>query len=96
VPVYVAEYYDVASLFGEGIKQAIEGGASSPTDIRAGIKTFLDSLTTDNPFQGVAKPIAFNTSTHELAAADVNTLLYFYQVKNGKMSPLANAADVIS
>ena len=95
VPVYAAEGYDVAGLICEGIKAAVAGGASDPASIRAGIKTYLDGLTPDNPFQGVAKPIAFDPSTHEVAATDINALLYFYQVKNGAMSPLGNAADVL-
>jgi len=95
VPVYAAEGYDAMSVIGEGIKQAIDGGATTPTDIRAGIKTYLDSLTVNNPYPGVAKPIAFDPTTHELAAVDPNSLLYFYQVKNGAMSPLGTAADVL-
>ncbi|HXJ66941.1 MAG TPA: branched-chain amino acid ABC transporter substrate-binding protein [Actinomycetota bacterium] len=93
VPVYAAEGYDVAGLIGEGIKQAIAGGATSPTDIRTGIKTYLDSLTVDSPYAGVAKAIAF-TDNHELDAKDPASLLYFYQVKDGKMNPLGNAADL--
>lgn len=93
VPVYAAEGYDAAGVIGEGIKQAIDGGATTPEDIRAGIKTYLDTLTVDNPYPGVAKPIAFDEQ-HELAASDPDTLLYFYQVKDGKMDPLGNAADL--
>ncbi len=96
VPVYAAEGYDVAGVICEGIKAAVAGGASDPASIRAGIKTYLDSLTTDSPFQGVSKPIAFDPSTHELAAADINSLLYYYQVKGGEMSPLGNASEVLS
>jgi branched-chain amino acid transport system substrate-binding protein len=96
VPVYAAEGYDVAGLICEGIKAAVAGGASDPASIRAGIKTYLDSLTPDNPFQGAAKPIAFDPATHELAAADINSLLYFYQVRSGKMFALGNAAQVLS
>jgi branched-chain amino acid transport system substrate-binding protein len=95
VPVYAAEGYDVMGLIGEGIKTAVAGGASTPTDIRAGIKTYLDSLTTSNPYPGVAKPIAFTQPQHELDAADPNSLLYFYQVTDGAMKELGNAADVL-
>jgi branched-chain amino acid transport system substrate-binding protein len=93
VPVYAAEGYDVAGLLGEGIKEAIDGGASDAESIRSGIKDYLDSLTTDNPYNGEAKQIAFDDK-HELAADDPGSLLYFYQVKNGEMSPLGNAADL--
>jgi branched-chain amino acid transport system substrate-binding protein len=96
VPVYAAEGYDVAGLICEGIRQAVANGASDPTSIRAGIKTYLDSLTPDNPYKGAAKPIAFDPSTHELLANDPNSLLYFYQVKNGAMSPLGSAAEVLT
>ncbi len=94
VPVYAAEGYDAMSLIGHGIKEAIDGGAEDPVAIREGIKSYLDSLTVDNPFPGEAKPIAFNDK-HELAAKDPNTLLYFYQVENGKMKPLGNASEVL-
>jgi branched-chain amino acid transport system substrate-binding protein len=93
VPVYAAEGYDAAGVVGEGIKQAIDGGATTAEDIRAGIQTYLGGLTVDNPYPGVAKPIAFDDK-HELAAADPDALLYFYQVKDGKMDPLGNAADL--
>jgi branched-chain amino acid transport system substrate-binding protein len=96
VPIYAAEYYDVTSVLGEGVKQAIDGGAKDPTSIRTGIKDYLDSLTKDSPFQGVAKPIAFDPQTHELDAPDLDTLLFFYQVKNGKVVGLGNAADVLT
>jgi branched-chain amino acid transport system substrate-binding protein len=95
VPVYAAEGYDVMGLIGAGIKAAMAGGASTPTDIRAGIKTYLDGLTPSNPYPGVAKPIAFTQPEHELDAADPNSLLYFYQVENGNMKELGNAADVL-
>jgi len=93
VPVYAAEGYDAAGLVGEGIKQAIDGGATTPEDIRAGIKTYLDSLTVDSPYVGVAKSIAFDDK-HELAADNPESLLFFYQVKDGKMDPLGSAADL--
>lgn len=91
VPVYAAEGYDVAGLLGEGIKEAIADGATTPTDIRTGIKKYLDSLTISNPYKGVSKDIAF-TQNHELDAKDPASLLFYYQVKNGKMSPLGSAA----
>jgi branched-chain amino acid transport system substrate-binding protein len=94
VPIYAPEGYDVMSLIGEGIKQAIAGGATTPEDIRTGIKTYLDSLTVSNPFQGVAKPIAF-TSDHELDAADPNSLMFLYQVKDGQITKLGSAADIL-
>lgn len=94
VPVYAAEGYDVMGLIGQGIKSAIDGGASTPEDIRAGIKDYLDSLTVDNPYHGVAKDIAF-TPEHELTAANEDTLMFFYQVKNGEVTPLGDAATVL-
>jgi branched-chain amino acid transport system substrate-binding protein len=95
VPVYAAEGYDVAGLICAGISDAVSKGATDPASIRAGIKTYLDSLTTSNTYTGVSKPIAFDPTTHELAAADINSLLYFYQVKGGQMSPLGNASTVL-
>jgi branched-chain amino acid transport system substrate-binding protein len=95
VPVYAAEGYDVASVIGEGIKSAIDGGAATPEEIRAGIKVYLDGLTIDNPFQGVGKQIAFDPTTHELAAADPALLYYFYKVENGVITSLGTAADVL-
>ncbi len=80
VPVYAAEGYDVASLIGEGIKSAIEGGAEDAETIREGIKEYLDGLS-DAPFEGVAKSYAFDPETHELAAEDVAELFFFYEVK---------------
>lgn len=95
VPVYAAEGYDVMSLIGEGIKQAIDGGATTPEEIRAGIKAYLDTVTVDNPFQGVAKEIAFSQPDHDLTAADPLTLMFFYQVKDGKITPLGDASTVL-
>jgi branched-chain amino acid transport system substrate-binding protein len=91
VPVYAAEGYDVAGLIGEGIKQAINNGATTPEDIRAGIQTYLLSLNENNTYKGQAKDIGFD-SKHELAAKDPGSLLYFYQVHNGAMKALGNAA----
>jgi branched-chain amino acid transport system substrate-binding protein len=95
VPIYAAEGYDVATMFGEGIKQAIEGGATTPEEIRVGIKTYLDTITTDSPFQGVAKSYAFDPATHELAADDRLALIYFYKGTVGKIDLLGAAPDVL-
>jgi branched-chain amino acid transport system substrate-binding protein len=94
VPVYAAEGYDAMGLIGAGIKAAIDGGASTPEDIRTGIKDYLDSLTTAAPYAGVAKDIAF-TPEHELTAANEDTLMFFYQVKNGKVTALGDASTVL-
>jgi branched-chain amino acid transport system substrate-binding protein len=94
VPVYAGEGYDMASLIGEGIRSAIEGGASSPEEIREGIKEYLDGLTPENPFEGEVKDIAFDPETHELTSDDPPALFYYYQVKNGEMSPLGTGADL--
>ena len=95
VPVYAAEGYDVAGLIGEGIRTAIDGGAESPEDIRAGIKEYLDGLTPDSPFEGVAKPYAFDPETHEVASAEPEELFYIYQVEGGAMSSLGSIAEVL-
>jgi branched-chain amino acid transport system substrate-binding protein len=94
IPVYAAEGYDVAGLIGEGIKQAIEGGATEIADIRAGIKTYLDSLTTGGSYQGVAKSYSYDPETHELATA-ADELYYFYQVQGGAVTNLGNAVEVL-
>ena len=94
IAVYAAEGYDVAGLIGEGIKQAIEGGATAPEDIRAGIKTYLDSLTTGGSFEGVAKSYSFDPETHELATV-VDELYFFYQVQGGTVTNLGNAVEVL-
>jgi len=96
VPVYAAEGYDVAKLIGNGIKDAIDNGASGDDiqGIRDGIKTYLDSLTPDNPYQGEAKPYAFDDK-HEIATDDPKTLFYLYEVQNGKLSSLGSAADLL-
>ena len=94
VPLFAAEGYDVASLIGEGIRSAVEGGADDPAGIRAGIKTFLDSLTIEAPFQGVAKSIAF-ANDHELAALDRRSLIFLYEVEPGRITPEGNAADLL-
>jgi branched-chain amino acid transport system substrate-binding protein len=95
VPVYVGEGYDVANMLGEGIKQAIEGGATTPEEIRAGIKTYLDSLTSDAPYVGVAKSYAFDPATHELAAADRLDLIYFYTTEPGAINVEGVATEVL-
>jgi branched-chain amino acid transport system substrate-binding protein len=93
VPVYAAEGYDVASLLGEGIKSAIEGGAEDPTAIREGIKEYLDGLTPGSEFEGVAKPYAFDEQ-HEIAADDLAALFYLYKVEGGELSSLGSAAEL--
>lgn len=95
VPIYAAEGYDVMSVIGEGIRSAIEQGATSPEEIRTGIKEYLDTLTVDAPFEGVAKPIAFDPATHELASADPDALYYFYTVEGGEIKPLGSAPEVL-
>jgi branched-chain amino acid transport system substrate-binding protein len=95
VPIYAAEGYDSMSLIGEGIRSAIEGGAETPEDIRAGIKEYLDGVTTDNPFEGVAKSIAFDPDTHELAAEDRTSLIYFYEASPGSIAGVGNATEVL-
>jgi branched-chain amino acid transport system substrate-binding protein len=94
IPVYAGEGYDVASLIGEGIKAAIEGGATTPEDIRAGIKTYLDSLVPGNEFQGVTKAYSFVPDPHELATS-ADALYYFYKVENGALTNLGNAEQVL-
>jgi branched-chain amino acid transport system substrate-binding protein len=93
VPVYAAEGYDVASLFGEGIQSAIDDGAEDATAIREGIKAYLDTLTPGNEFEGVAKPYAFD-ETHEIAADDLAGLFYLYEVNGGELSSLGSAAEL--
>jgi len=95
VPVYVGEGYDVATLLGNGIKAAIDGGATTPEDIRLGIKAYLDTLTIDNPFQGVAKAYAFDPATHDIDAADRLALVYFYKGDNGAIESLGSAPEVL-
>jgi branched-chain amino acid transport system substrate-binding protein len=94
VPIYAAEGYDVASLIGEGIRQAIEGGATTPVDIRAGIKEYLDSLTAETAFQGVAKAYAFDPESHELVTS-ADELYFFYRVAGGTLENLGNAVEVL-
>lgn len=93
VPVYAAEGYDVAGMFGEGIKAAIDGGATDATAIRAGIKDYLDSLVPGSEYQGAAKPYAFD-DVHELAADDIAELFFIYEVNGGKLTSLGSAAEL--
>jgi len=95
VPIYVGEGYDVANLIGEGIKQAIEGGATDVAGIREGIKTYLDSLTEEAPYVGAAKSYAFDPSTHELAATDREALIFFYTTEPGSISLEGSASEVL-
>ena len=95
VPIYAAEGYDAMSVVGEGIAAAIEGGAEDPTAIREGIREYLDGLTEDAPFEGVAKTIAFDPETHELAAENRTDLIFFYEVQPGEISLLGSATEVL-
>jgi branched-chain amino acid transport system substrate-binding protein len=94
VPIYAAEGYDVASMIGEGIRSAVEGGATEPAEIREGIKRYLDSLTPENPLQGAAKTYAFD-ERHELAAEDRRSLIFFYEVSPDEVTLLASATEVL-
>ncbi|MCA1727388.1 MAG: hypothetical protein LC722_07000, partial [Actinobacteria bacterium] len=94
VAIYAAEGYDAASLIGEGIKQAIEGGAEDVESIREGIKEYLDTLTEDNPFEGEAKTIFFDSDTHELGL-EAEELYFFYEVEGGALTNLGNATEVL-
>ena len=93
VPVYAAEGYDVASLIGEGIKSAIDGGSTEIADIREGIKTYLDGLG-DNPYQGVAKEYSFDDQ-HEIASDDPKELFYLYEVQGGELTSIGQALEVL-
>jgi len=95
VPIYAAEGYDSMSVVGEGIRHAIEdNGASTAEEIRAGIKEYLDTLTPENPYEGVSKPVAFDEQ-HNLSAEDPNSLYFFYVVEGGEMSAQGNAPEVL-
>ncbi len=94
-PLFAAEGYDSASLIGEGIRSAIEGGAEDPAAIREGIKTYLDSLTVDAPFQGVAKAIAFDDA-HDLTALDRRALIFLYEVEPDRISLEGSAAELLT
>jgi branched-chain amino acid transport system substrate-binding protein len=93
VPVYAAEGYDTAGLFGAAIKSAVDGGAKDAASIRAGVQKYLSGLTTANAYHGVAKDYAFDDK-HEIDAPSLADLYYYYQVKGGKMKPLGNATDL--
>jgi branched-chain amino acid transport system substrate-binding protein len=98
VPIYAAEGYDAASLIGEGIKSAIDGGAETPEDIRTGIKEYLDGLTEDAPFEGEAKSIFFDADTHELGL-EAEDLYFFYEVVKVEGSDeltLENLGDAVT
>lgn len=95
VPIYAGEGYDAMSVVGEGIRHAIEdNGATDAEGIRSGIKEYLDTLTVDNPYEGVSKEIAFDEN-HNLTAADPNALYYFYTVEGGEMTALGPAPEVL-
>jgi branched-chain amino acid transport system substrate-binding protein len=94
VAIYSAEGYDAASLIGEGIREAIDGGAETPEEIRAGIKEYLESLTEDNPFEGEAKTIFFDPETHELGL-EAEELYFFYEVEGDALTNLGNATEVL-
>ncbi|MGH2664075.1 MAG: branched-chain amino acid ABC transporter substrate-binding protein [Actinomycetota bacterium] len=95
VPIYAAEGYDAMGVVGEGIRAAIDGGAATPEDIRLGIKEYLDGLTEDNPYEGVAKPIAFEQPSHELAAENRLNLIFFYEATPGAIDLLGSATEVL-
>jgi branched-chain amino acid transport system substrate-binding protein len=94
VPIYAAEGYDAMSLIGEGIRSAIEGGAEAPEDMREGIKTYLEGLTPDNPFEGVAKTIAFDEN-HELDAENRGNLIFLYEASPGSIELLGTSTEVL-
>jgi len=95
VPVYAAEGYDVANLAGNGIKDAIDNGASGDDiqGIRDGIKAYFDGLA-DDPYVGVAKEYAFDED-HEIATDDPKKLFYLYKVEAGKLSSLGSAEELL-
>jgi branched-chain amino acid transport system substrate-binding protein len=95
VPIYAAEGYDVMGLLGEGIRSAIEGGAEDPTAIREGIQEYLGGVTADAPYEGVAKSIAFDPETHELAAENKSDLIYLYEVSPNEIALLGTATEVL-
>jgi branched-chain amino acid transport system substrate-binding protein len=95
VPIYAAEGYDVMGLLGEGIRSAIEGGAEDPTAIREGIQEYLGGVTADAPYEGVAKSIAFEPETHELAAENKSDLIYLYEVSPDEIALLGTATEVL-
>lgn len=94
VPVYAAEGYDVTNMIAEGIQQAIDGGATDPESIRAGVQEYLLSLVEGESFSGVAKDYTFDEK-HELSADPYDSLYYFYEVEGGEMSEVGNAVEVL-
>jgi branched-chain amino acid transport system substrate-binding protein len=94
VPVYAAEGYDVMNMIAEGITQAIDGGATDAASIKEGVQTYLLSLADGGVYSGVAKDYTFDDK-HELSADPYDSLYYFYEVKNGEMSPVGNAVEVL-
>jgi branched-chain amino acid transport system substrate-binding protein len=96
VPVYAAEGYDVGTLVGNGIKEALDGGATMDDvqGVRDGIKAYFDSLTTDSPFDGVAKPYAFDDK-HEIATDDPKKLFYLYKIEGGELTSLGSAEQLL-
>jgi branched-chain amino acid transport system substrate-binding protein len=94
VPVYASEGYDIAGMIGEGIKAAIDGGATSAEDIRLGIKETLDGYTLDAPYQGVAKTYAFD-DVHEQDAADRAALIFLYEATPDGINQLGNVTEVL-
>lgn len=94
VPVYASEGYDVASMIGEGIQNAIDGGATDAAGIREGIKETMDGYTTDSPFQGVVKTYAFD-DVHELDAENRAELIFLYEATPDAITQLGNATEVL-
>ena len=93
VPVYAAEGYDIANLYGEALRAALEGGETDPVAIREGIKEYFDTLTPGNEYEGVAKPYAWDEQ-HEIAAEDLASLFYLYEVQGGELTSLGSAAEL--
>ena len=94
IPVYATEGYDIASMIGEGIQNAIDGGATDAAGIREGIKETMDGYTTDAPFQGVSRTYAWD-ETHELAAENPADLIFFYEATPDGLTPLGSASEVL-
>jgi branched-chain amino acid transport system substrate-binding protein len=92
VPVYAAEGYDVATLIGNGIKEAIDGGAQEPEEIRQGIKEYLDGLA-ESPFQGLAKAYSFDENGE--LAAQPKELFFFYEATPQGMKTVGPATEVL-
>lgn len=56
-----ASYYDNIILFTQGLREKTKGNENI-TEIRQGIKSYLDGLTAKNPFNGALGRIYFSTS----------------------------------